>query len=189
VRSGSRPDETIAGIDLGTETIGTGGVGSFACRLASPRPVIKRRKFTIDAIELFAAFERDKAGGAVVIGLPVNMDGSEGPRAQATRALSYAACRRKSDLPFVFWDERLSTVAAERALIEMDVSRKNAQGADRFGGRELHSARARWTGSADCGAPQRGPASGRSVCTRSPAAAARVHCGASAFSAPAKRVA
>ena len=88
--------------------------------------MIKRKKFTLDAIALIAALEQDKAGAAV-IGLPVNMDGSEGPRAQATRAF-VRNMAQKTDLPFVFWDERLSTVAAERALIEMDVSRKKRKG-------------------------------------------------------------
>jgi len=115
------PGQTIAGLDLGTETIGL-AVSDLSLRLASPRPVIKRKKFTLDAMALISALEKDKVG-ACVIGLPVNMDGSEGPRAQATRAF-VRNMAQKSDLPFVFWDERLSTVAAERALIEMDVSRK-----------------------------------------------------------------
>jgi putative Holliday junction resolvase len=71
---------------------------------------------------LIAAFERDNVGG-IVIGLPVNMDGSEGPRAQSTRAF-IRNLERLTDLPAAFWDERMSTVAAERALLEMDVSRK-----------------------------------------------------------------
>ncbi len=115
------PGQTIAGIDLGTETIGL-AVSDLSLRLASPRPMIKRKKFTLDAIALIAALEKDKVAVAV-IGLPVNMDGSEGPRVQATRAF-VRNMAQKTELPFVFWDERLSTVAAERALIEMDVSRK-----------------------------------------------------------------
>lgn len=115
------PGQTIAGLDLGTKTIGL-AVSDLSRSLASPRPVIKRRKFTLDAIDLLAALNRDQVGAAV-IGLPVNMDGSEGPRAQATRAFVRNMVE-KTNLPFVFWDERLSTVAAERALIEMDVSRK-----------------------------------------------------------------
>ena len=115
------PGQTIAGIDLGTETIGL-AVSDLSLSLASPRPVIRRKKFTLDAQVLLATLERDKVGAAV-IGLPVNMDGSEGPRVQSTRAF-VRSMAEKSDLPFVFWDERLSTVAAERALIEMDVSRK-----------------------------------------------------------------
>ncbi|MDP2119706.1 MAG: Holliday junction resolvase RuvX [Hoeflea sp.] len=119
------PGQTIAGIDLGTETIGL-AVSDLSLSLASPRPMIKRRKFTLDAQVLIEALARDNARAAV-IGLPVNMDGSEGPRAQATRAF-VRTMAEKSDLPFVFWDERLSTVAAERALIEMDVSRKKRKG-------------------------------------------------------------
>jgi putative Holliday junction resolvase len=119
------PGQTIAGLDLGTKTIGL-AVSDLSRSLASPRPVIKRRKFTLDAIDLLAALKRDQVGAAV-IGLPVNMDGSEGPRAQATRAF-VRNMGEKTDLPFVFWDERLSTVAAERALIEMDVSRKKRAG-------------------------------------------------------------
>jgi putative Holliday junction resolvase len=76
---------------------------------------------TIDAEALLAALKRD--GVAVLVaGLPINMDGSQGPRAQASRAF-VSNLRRLTDMPMAFWDERLSTVAAERALIEMDVSR------------------------------------------------------------------
>lgn len=96
---------------------------SFRSRLpfANPRPVIKRSKFTIDAQMLLKALEADKVG-VIVIGLPMNMDGTAGPRVQATRAF-VRTMQPLTDLPFVFWDERLSTVAAERVLIGMDVSR------------------------------------------------------------------
>lgn len=117
--------QTIAGIDLGTKTIGL-AMSDLSFRLASPRPMIRRSKFTLDAEALLLAFSRDRVGAAV-IGLPINMDGSEGPRAQSTRAF-VRNMAEKTDLPFVFWDERLSTVAAERALIEMDVSRKKRAG-------------------------------------------------------------
>jgi len=112
---------TIAGLDLGEKTIGV-AVSDRGRSLANPRPVIIRRKFTLDVAALLAQFAADSVGG-VVMGLPVNMDGSEGPRAQASRAF-VRNIQRLSELPFVFWDERLSTVAAERALIEMDVSRR-----------------------------------------------------------------
>ena len=113
--------KTLAGLDLGDKTIGV-AVSDIGLSFAHPRPVILRKKFSIDAALLIEQLTRDHAG-AVVIGLPINMDGSEGPRAQASRAFvrNFA---RMSDLPFAFWDERLSTVAAERALLEMDVSRK-----------------------------------------------------------------
>lgn len=112
---------TIAGLDLGTETIGI-AVSDLGHTLATPRPVLKRRKFTLDAEALLDMLAKERAS-AIVIGLPINMDGSEGPRAQATRAF-VRNMAPKTDLPFIFWDERLSTVAAERALIDMDVSRK-----------------------------------------------------------------
>lgn len=117
--------KTLAGLDLGTKTIGL-AVSDRGLRLATPRPVVMRKKFTQDAEALLAAFARDTVGG-VVIGLPVNMDGSEGPRAQSTRAF-IRNFERLSDLPVAFWDERMSTVAAERVLIEMDVSRKKRAG-------------------------------------------------------------
>ncbi len=113
-------NETVAGIDLGTKTIGL-AVSDVGWRFANPRSVIARSKFSKDAAALIAALQREHAS-AVVIGLPVNMDGTEGPRAQATRAF-VRNMEKLTDLAFVFWDERLSTVAAERALLEMDVSR------------------------------------------------------------------
>lgn len=121
-----KPGEPIAGLDLGTKTIGL-AMSDLGRSLASPRPVLKRVKFTRDA-EVFLAFAEKEKAAAFVIGLPVNMDGSEGPRVQATRAF-VRLMGEKTDVPFVYWDERLSTVAATRALLEMDVSR--AKRADR----------------------------------------------------------
>lgn len=118
---GSRAGGTVAGIDLGTKTIGL-AISDAGLAMAHPRPVIARRKFTLDAQSLLAALEKERAV-AVIIGLPVNMDGSEGPRVQATRAF-VRNMERLTTLPFIYWDERLSTVAAERALLAMDVSRK-----------------------------------------------------------------
>ncbi|KFB10213.1 putative Holliday junction resolvase [Nitratireductor basaltis] len=108
------------GLDLGTKTIGV-AVSDLGRRFASPRAVIMRKKFTQDAEQLLKQMGQEKVV-AVVIGLPRNMDGTEGPRAQSTRAF-IRNLSPKCDLPIVFWDERLSTVAAERALLEMDVSR------------------------------------------------------------------
>lgn len=113
--------QPIAGLDLGTKTIGL-SVSDLGRRFATPRPVLKRVKFGIDADTLLAFAEKEGIV-AFVIGLPMNMDGSAGPRVQATRAF-VRSMGEKTDIPFVFWDERLSTVAAERTLIEMDVSRK-----------------------------------------------------------------
>ncbi len=118
---------TLAGIDLGTKTIGL-AVSDRGFSFANPRPVITRKKFTQDAEALLAAFDRDQVK-ALAVGLPVNMDGSDGPRVQATRAFMRNLMRLR-DVPYVLWDERLSTVAAERALISMDVSR--AKRADRI---------------------------------------------------------
>lgn len=115
-----RPGEVVAGLDLGTKTIGV-AVSDRGLGLATPRPVIKRKKFTADAEALLALLAKEKAG-AIVLGLPLNMDGSEGPRAQATRAFA-RNLGQKTELPIAFWDERLSTVAAERSLLEQDVSR------------------------------------------------------------------
>lgn len=110
----------LAGLDLGEKTIGV-AVSDGRLAFAHPRPVIRRTKFTADAQALLKQFAADNVAG-VVIGLPLNMDGSLGPRAQATKAF-VRNMERMTPLPFAYWDERLSTVAAERALIDMDVSR------------------------------------------------------------------
>ncbi|MCV3208415.1 Holliday junction resolvase RuvX [Mesorhizobium sp. YC-39] len=117
--------KTLAGLDLGDKTIGV-AVSDRGFSFAHPRPVIMRRKFSLDAAVLLALLQKENAG-AVVLGLPVNMDGSEGPRAQKSRAF-VRNMAGLTDLPFVFWDERLSTVAAERTLIEMDFSRRKRAG-------------------------------------------------------------
>jgi putative holliday junction resolvase len=114
----------VAGIDLGDKTIGL-AVSDRSLAFAHPRPVIARKKFSQDAAILLAALRKEDVR-VVAIGLPVNMDGSEGPRVQATRAF-VRNMAKLTDLPFLFWDERLSTVAAERALLEMDVSRKKRE--------------------------------------------------------------
>ena len=117
--------KTLAGLDLGEKTIGV-AISDRSLSFAHPRPVIVRRKFSIDAAALLDVCGKENVG-AVVMGLPVNMDGSEGPRAQASRAF-VRNIARLTDLPFAFWDERLSTVAAERTLIEMDFSRRKRAG-------------------------------------------------------------
>lgn len=115
-----QPNQAVAGLDLGTKTIGL-SASDLGRRFATPRPVIKRVKFTKDA-EILLGFAAKEKIVAFVIGLPTNMDGSAGPRVQATRAF-VRSMSEKTDIPFIYWDERLSTVAAERALLEMDVSR------------------------------------------------------------------
>lgn len=111
----------LAGLDLGTKTIGV-AVSDRLQTIASPLETIKRTKFQADAARLLAIIAHRNLGG-IVLGLPRNMDGSEGPRAQSTRAFA-RNLERLTPLPITFWDERLSTVAAERALLEADTSRK-----------------------------------------------------------------
>jgi putative Holliday junction resolvase len=112
--------QRLLGLDLGTKTIGL-ALSDVEFRIATPMRTIRRGKFRDDAAELARlAREFDLAG--LVIGWPLNMDGSAGPRAQATRAF-VRNLMPILPLPVLLWDERLSTVAAERALIEADFSR------------------------------------------------------------------
>jgi putative Holliday junction resolvase len=115
------PRGGLIGLDLGTKTIGVAACDPDR-RLATGVETIARTKFTADAQRLLAlALERSATG--FVLGLPLNMDGSEGPRAQATRAFARNFARL-TELPIALWDERLSTAAVERDLIAADVSRK-----------------------------------------------------------------
>ena len=111
----------VAGLDLGTMTIGV-AVSDLMKSVATPLETIKRKKFGVDAARLLEITTDRKITG-LVLGLPMNMDGSEGPRCQATRAFARNLSRLTA-LPITYWDERLSTVAAERALLEADTSRK-----------------------------------------------------------------
>ena len=111
----------VAGLDLGTVTIGV-AISDLGRGVATPVETIKRKKFGVDAAALLALLKKRDVH-AIVLGLPMNMDGSEGPRCQATRAFA-RNLERLTDLPITFWDERLSTVAAERAMLEADMSRK-----------------------------------------------------------------
>jgi len=115
------PMRPLIGLDLGTKTIGIAVSDTFRS-VASPIETIKRTKFTADAEAVIAHIAKRDIGG-LVLGLPRNMDGTEGPRAQATRAFARNFDRIHS-LPITFWDERLSTVAAEKALLEADTTRK-----------------------------------------------------------------
>ena len=112
----------LLGLDLGSKTIGL-AICDSSFAIASPLETLRRRKFTQDAIDLEALIAERDVGG-LVLGLPRNMDGSEGPRAQSTRQFA-ANLLGRSDIPIAFWDERLSTVAVERLLIdEADLSRR-----------------------------------------------------------------
>jgi putative Holliday junction resolvase len=115
------PRGTLIGLDLGTKTIGV-ATSDPDRRLATAVETIERTNFTADAARLpQLAAERSATG--FVLGLPINMDGSEGPRAQSTRAFARNLAAR-TDMPIALWDERLSTAAVERELIAADASRK-----------------------------------------------------------------
>jgi len=115
------PGRAIFGLDLGDKTIGI-ATSDLRRSVATPITIIRRVKFTVDAAELLRLAEERQVAG-LILGLPLNMDGSEGPRVQSTRAFA-RNLERLTPLPITFWDERLSTVAAERALLEADTSRK-----------------------------------------------------------------
>jgi putative Holliday junction resolvase len=110
----------LIGLDLGTKTIGI-AVSNPERTLASPRETLKRTKLKQDIAHLIALIERDQVAG-VVLGLPLNMDGSEGPRCQATRQFA-ADLLKTRDVELALWDERLSTVAVTRTMLEADMSR------------------------------------------------------------------
>ena len=115
------PMGALVGLDLGTKTIGV-AVSDGMRTIATPLTTIKRKKFTLDADALSEIIKERQLKG-IILGLPRNMDGTEGPRAQSTRAFARNLAQ-VIDLPMAFWDERLSTVAAERTLLEADTSRK-----------------------------------------------------------------
>jgi putative holliday junction resolvase len=110
----------LIGLDLGTKTIGV-AVSDPDRRIAAPVETVVRKRFALDAQRIIA-LAAERRAVAYVLGLPINMDGSEGPRAQATRAFA-RNLEKLTALPIALWDERLSTAAVERALIAADVSR------------------------------------------------------------------
>jgi putative Holliday junction resolvase len=114
------PGRRLMGLDLGTKTIGL-ALSDVNWTIATPLETIKRVKFTPDVEALLGLAAKHDAG-ALVIGLPKNMDGTEGPRAQSTRSF-VRNLLPKTDLPIVFWDERMSTAAVTRTLLEADASR------------------------------------------------------------------
>jgi len=122
MRAALAPRARLLGFDLGTKTIGL-AVSDSGFMVASPLETLRRTKFTPDAEKLREIIS-EKGVGGLVMGLPRNMDGSEGPRAQSTRAFADNMAG-KVDLPITFWDERLSTAEAERVLIDQaDMNRK-----------------------------------------------------------------
>jgi putative Holliday junction resolvase len=115
------PGARLIGIDAGSKTLGL-ALSDVTRTIASPLTVLKRTKFKEDAAELLRLAAEHKIAG-FVLGLPTNLDGTSGPRVQATRALA-RNMNALTDLPILLWDERLSTAAAERTLLEADASRK-----------------------------------------------------------------
>ena len=117
----SRKTLAWMGLDLGTKTIGV-AVSDRLLSSATPLHTVRRKKFSADAQALLDVIT-NRDIGVIILGLPRNMDGSEGPRCQSTRAFA-RNLSALTNLPIGYWDERLSTVAAERALLEADTSRK-----------------------------------------------------------------
>lgn len=113
-------DKRLMALDLGSKTIGV-ATSDRTRMIATPIETIARKKFTKDAERLLAIIAAENIG-LIVLGLPVNMDGTEGPRCQSTRAFARNFARL-SPVPVVYWDERLSTAAVERMLIQADASR------------------------------------------------------------------
>ncbi|WP_417245122.1 Holliday junction resolvase RuvX [Celeribacter sp.] len=114
------PMTSVAGLDFGDKTIGV-AISDRLRTVATPTDTIRRKKFTLDAEALLKLLTSREVSG-IILGLPRNMDGTEGPRCQKTRAFA-RNLGQLTDLPITFWDERLSSVAADRAMLEADMSR------------------------------------------------------------------
>jgi putative Holliday junction resolvase len=124
-----KPGQRLLGLDVGSKTIGL-ALSDVSRSIATPLDTLRRTKFSEDARWLRALMKEHEAA-ALVIGLPINMDGTEGPRCQSVRQFAQNMLAM-SDMDICFWDERLSTVAAERAMIEADMSRsKRAENIDK----------------------------------------------------------
>lgn len=115
------PGQRLLGLDLGEKTIGL-ALADATLTVATPLETIRRTKFTADAIALEKVIAERRVG-ALVLGLPIDMHGGEGPRCQSVRQFA-ANLLARHDLPVAFWDERLSTVAVTRAMLDADLSRK-----------------------------------------------------------------
>jgi putative Holliday junction resolvase len=122
LRSTLKPGSRLIGLDLGEKTIGL-SLSDTLLSVASPLETLKRGKFSVNAGELRRLIEEHGVGG-LVVGLPLNMDGSEGPSAQSARAFARNFANLHNDIAIVLWDERLSTAAVTRTLLEADSSRK-----------------------------------------------------------------
>ncbi len=127
---GLAPRARLMGVDLGTKTIGL-ALSDVELRIATPLETIKRVKFTPDVGRIKELVARYEVGG-LVFGLPLNMDGTEGPRSQATRAF-VRNLKPLLPLPILFWDERMSTMVVTRTLLDADASRaKRAEAVDKM---------------------------------------------------------
>jgi putative Holliday junction resolvase len=115
------PEARLLGLDVGSKTVGL-ALSDVTRSIATPYHTVRRTKFTKDAKAIGEVIEKNQVG-ALIVGLPINLDGSEGRRAQSTRAFARNLAAHIA-VPIVFWDERLSTAAVERHLIEADASRK-----------------------------------------------------------------
>jgi len=120
LKAGLKPFERLLGLDVGEKTVGVAVAGANLS-VASPVGTIRRTKIRADAEVLFRMAD-ERGAAALIVGLPVNMDGSEGPRCQSVRQFA-ANLLQVRDVPVAFWDERLSTAAVERAMIGADLSR------------------------------------------------------------------
>ncbi len=117
-----KPSQRLLGLDVGSKTVGL-ALSDVSRAIATPLETLRRTKFGDDAKWLLKLVA-EHGVGALVIGLPINMDGSEGPRCQSVRQFATNLLNVAADLNILFWDERLSTVAAQRAMLEADMSRK-----------------------------------------------------------------
>jgi putative Holliday junction resolvase len=120
IRSALKRNERLMGVDLGSKTIGL-ALSDISLTVATPLETIRRTKFTADAARLIELAAKHEVGG-LILGLALNMDGSEGPAVQSARAFA-RNLEKLTPLPIAFWDERLSTAAVTRTLIEADASR------------------------------------------------------------------
>ncbi|MHA1540247.1 MAG: Holliday junction resolvase RuvX [Alphaproteobacteria bacterium] len=119
-----KPRQRLLGLDVGTKTIGL-ALSDTGLMIGSPHSTIARTKFTKD-FEILEKIIEEMGVGGLIIGLPVNMDGTDGPKCQSVRSLGNNILEKR-DMPIAFWDERLSTVAAEKAMLEGDMTRAKRQ--------------------------------------------------------------
>ncbi len=121
IKSHMKTGQRLLGLDLGSKTIGV-ALSDTLCNIATAMEIIRRTKFTKDSQRLITIISEQNVGG-LILGFPLNMDGTEGPRCQSTRQFA-VNISEKINIPIALWDERLSTMAVTRTLLEVDASRK-----------------------------------------------------------------